>query len=218
MISTLVQLPLWVEVVAVAVGSFQGAMYASRLHQRHVDLAGVLLIGVCTGVGGSLIRDILLSERSSALSNNWFLSTAVLAALAGMVLHRLIARIEPLVLVLDAVTVGTFAALGTSKALSVGVPSVPSLLVGALAAVGGSVLRDLLLDVPVAIVQVGLLYAAAATAGAVVLEVCLFGGASVSQAAAMCTITTTTVRLGAVRFGWTLPRAARSWRGAPPSA
>lgn len=66
---------------------------------------------------------------------------------------------------------GMFAAIGVSKALSLGVGDVGSLVVGVLAAIGGGVLRDVILDRPIAVLHVGTLYAVAACAGSAVLIV-----------------------------------------------
>ena len=83
----------------------------------------------------------------------------------GMLLERLISRLGPLVTVLDALTIGLFGAIGTTKALAIGLPEVPAIFVGVLSAVGGSILRDLLLNRPIALMHVGSLYALAAVAG-----------------------------------------------------
>jgi uncharacterized membrane protein YeiH len=101
--------------------------------------------------------------------------------------------------------VGLYAAIGTTKALGVGLPAVPSMFVGVAAAVGGSALRDVFLGVPIALMQVGSLYAIAATTGALALVSVRACGCDVGAAALTCTVVTTVVRLAAVAFGWRLP-------------
>jgi uncharacterized membrane protein YeiH len=64
------------------------------------------------------------------LTNYWYLPIAVVASLVGMVLVRLIARLEPLWVVLDAPTVGLYAAIGMTKALGIGLPLLPAMFVG----------------------------------------------------------------------------------------
>jgi uncharacterized membrane protein YeiH len=118
-----------------------------------------------TGLGGAFLRDILLGDTPAALSNDWYLPTAAVAALIGMRLAHTIARLNPLWVMLDALTVGLYAAIGMTKALGVGLPLRPAMFVGVTAAVGGSALRDMLLGQPVAMLKVGTLYAVAATAG-----------------------------------------------------
>ncbi|MGV9869130.1 trimeric intracellular cation channel family protein [Rhodococcus koreensis] len=130
-------------------------MFAAKFHDRRIDLLGVGLVGTFTGLGGSLLRDGFLNVVPAALSNNWYLTTAVVAALVGMLLERLFTRLDPFVIALDALTVGLYAAIGMTKALGIGMPAIPSMFVGVAAAVGGSALRDIFLGLPIALMQVG---------------------------------------------------------------
>ncbi len=188
-----------------AIGAMQGAMFAAKFRDRRIDLVGVVLIGTFTGLGGSFLRDCLLNGTPAALGNNWYLTTALIASLLGMTLERLVAQLDPLVIALDALTVGLYAAVGSVKALGSGMPTVPAVFVGVIAAVGGSALRDIFLAAPIALMQVGSFYAVAATAGAVTVPIVFGAGGSALLATGICVVVTTVVRLCAVRFGWTLP-------------
>ncbi len=203
--SAVFTIPLWDELLAVGVGSVQGAMFASRFRDRKLDLLGVAIIGVATGVGGGLLRDLLLAAPPVALSTNWYLPVTVVFALIGMLLARLFARLDRVITFLDALTIGLFAAIGTTKALSFGLPEVPAVFLGVISAVGGSILRDMLLNLPIALMHVGSLYAAAAVVGTVLLVVLVDFGAPITVAAIACVVVTTVIRLLAVRFGWRLP-------------
>ena len=144
----------------------------------------------------------------------WIAPIATAAALIGMLLLRVFTRLNGLIIALDAVTIGLFGAIGTSKALAYGVPVVPAVFIGVLAAVGGSILRDVALNLPIALMHVGSLYAIAATAGTVLLVVLVAFGVNIVVAASACVVVTTLTRLGSVRFGWSLPeqRALGSWK------
>ncbi len=198
-------IPLWGDLVAVGVGSLQGAMFASGFRDRRLDLLGIAIIGVATGLGGGLLRDLLLNVTPVALQSNWYLPSTVVAALAGMLLVRLFRRLDPVITFLDALTIGLFGAIGASKAIALGLPEVPAIFVGVVAAVGGSVLRDVLLNLPIALMHVGSLYAVAAGAGTVVLVVLIDFGVPLTVAAVVCVVATLVIRLLAVRFGWSLP-------------
>jgi len=134
---------------------------------------------------------------------------ATAAALLGMLLERLFARLSVFITVLDALTIGLYCAIGTSKALAVGLPPVPAVFVGVLAAVGGSILRDLLLGVPIAVMSVGSLYAVAAVAGATILLVLELVGVPILLDAILCVVVTFGVRILAVLFSWSLPEQRR---------
>ena len=212
--SALFVIPLWLDLTAVAIGAIQGAMFAARLTERRIDLLGVALIGVIVGLGGGLLRDILLNQLPAAISDNWYIPVATAAALLGMLLLRVFTRLNGLIIALDAVTIGLFGAIGTSKALAYGVPVVPAIFVGVISAVGGSILRDVTLNLPIALMHVGSLYAIAATAGTTLLVVLVALDVNIVVAATACVIVTTLTRLGSVRYGWSLPeqRALGSWR------
>lgn len=203
MLTQTFETPLATDLVAVAVGSLQGALFASTF--RRIDLLGVALIGVATGIGGGLLRDILLGVTPAAFSNNYYLAVSVGAALIGMLLPRLLQRLDPFVTALDAVGIGMFGAIGTTKAYSMGLPVVPALFVGMVSAVGGGALRDVMLNLPIAVMHVGSLYAVASLAGVSVLTVLLWCDVDVFVAGIVCVLVTATVRLLAVRFGWSLP-------------
>ena len=198
-------IPLWADLLAIGIGALQGAMFAAQFRDRRLDLLGVAIIGIATGFGGGLIRDILLSEVPAALQSNWFLIVATGAALVGMLLERIFRRLGPVITALDALTIGLFCAIGTTKALSLGLPEVPAIFVGTLAAVGGSILRDMLLNLPIALMHVGSLYAVAAVAGSITLIGLSALGVPVIVAASVCVAVTFGIRILAVLFHWSLP-------------
>lgn len=198
-------IPLWMDLLAVAIGSLQGAAFAAQFRDRRLDLLGVAIVGIATGFGGGLLRDILLSQVPLALQSNWYLPVATVAALLGMLLQRLVHRLSVTINVLDAVMLGMFGALGTTKALALGLPVVPAIFVGAVAAVGGGILRDLLLNLPISIMQVGSLYAVAAIVGATTLAVLDGLGVNALAAGIVCVAVTFGLRVLAVAFHWTLP-------------
>ena len=197
--------PFWLDLAATGLGSVQGAMFAAQFKDKRLDLLGVGLIGVVTGFGGGLLRDLLLNEVPAALQSNWYIPVAIVAALLGMLLERLFSRLNVAITILDAVSLGLFCAIGASKALSVGLPVVPAVFVGIAAAVGGGMLRDILLGMPIGVMHVGSLYAVAAAAGAVFLVTAVATGADITVAGIGCVIVTTLIRVLAVRFGWSLP-------------
>lgn len=199
------QIPLWADLLAVGIGSLQGALFAAGFRDRRLDLLGVAIIGIATGFGGGILRDVLLARVPLALESNGYLPVAVVAALLGMLLERVFRRLGVLLAILDALTLGLFGAIGTTTALAAGLPEVPAVFLGALTAVGGSILRDLLLNVPIALMRVGSLYAVAAIAGAAVLVVLRDLGTDVVIAAIVGLVLTATVRILAVLLHWTLP-------------
>ena len=199
-------IPLWADLTAVALGGVQGALFASGFRgQRRLDLLGVVVIGIIVGMGGGLIRDLLLGVRPATLQSDWYLITATLSSLAGMLIAPPLQRLNAAIVGLDAVVIGLFGAFGTSKALVLGLPAVPAVFVGVCAAVGGGVLRDVIMGLPVAVMHVGSLYAIAAASGCTVLAVLHALGVAVPVAAVVAIVVTCVVRLLAVVFDLSLP-------------
>jgi uncharacterized membrane protein YeiH len=203
--NSLFAIPAWLDLVAVGVGAAQGAMFSSRYRGAELDLLGVAIIGIVSGFGGSIVRDIFLSTEIAAFNSNWYLVTAVLSALVGMLISSLLHRIEMVINVFDALTIGIFGAIGTTKALAFGLPVVPALFIGVAAAVGGSIVRDLLLALPIQLMQVGSLYAVAAGIGGTTLITLISFGQDVTVASLISVAVTTAIRMLSVLFGWRLP-------------
>ncbi len=198
-------IPLWADLLAVGIGALQGALFAAQFRDRRLDWLGVAIIGIVVGFGGGLLRDLLLDVPLAPLQSNWYVVVATGAALLGMLLERVLSRLGRLITVLDALTIGLFGAIGTTKALALGIPEVAAVFVGVLAAVGGSILRDLLLTMPIALMHVGSLYAVAAAAGSGLIAVLLALDVPVFVAAVAGVALTFGVRIASVLFGWSLP-------------
>ena len=217
------QVALWIELLAAGLGGLQGALFAAGERHRRIDVLGVIVVGLAVSLGGSLLRDIVLDQRPVVIWMNWYLLVAGAAALLGMMLHPVFARAAWLIAVLDAVVMGLFGAIGASKALSLGVGEAGALVVGVIGAIGGGMLRDVILNRPISFLQVGTLYAVAAGAGAGTFVLLAELGTPTLIAGLVCVAATTSVRLAALRFGWTFPeqrpvRTRRTKAPSPPTA
>ncbi|ANJ27217.1 trimeric intracellular cation channel family protein [Agromyces aureus] len=206
-------IPLWLDLTAVGLGGVQGALFASGFRgQRRLDLLGVALVGIVMGFGGGMIRDLLLNEPLRALQSNWYLIVAIAASLLGMLLAGPLTRVNGLIVGLDAIVIGMFGALGTSKALALGLPILPAVFVGVAAAAGGGVLRDMLMGLPIAIMHVGSLYAVAAGAGCIVLAVLDLFDVPLFIGGIVCVAVTAVIRWLAVIFDVSLPEQRMLYR------
>jgi uncharacterized membrane protein YeiH len=199
------QVALWIELLAAGLGGLQGALFAAGERHRRIDVLGVIVIGLAVSLGGGLLRDLVLNQRPVAIWENWYLLVAGACAILGMLLQTVLARADWLITVLDAVVMGLFGVIGASKALSLGVGEAGALVVGIIGAIGGGMLRDVILNLPISFLQVGTLYAVAAGAGAGSLILLTAFGTPVMVAGLIGVAVTTVLRLAAVRFGWTFP-------------
>ena len=123
-----------------------GALAAAR---KQLDALSLLILAAAAGLGGGILRDVLIGAVPPVGVSDWRLLTA--AAAAGVVtffFHHRVARIERAVLYLDAAGLGLFAVAGTLKALQLGTSPLTAVIVGVLTGVGGGVIRDLLAGEP----------------------------------------------------------------------
>ncbi|MBT1018467.1 TRIC cation channel family protein [Canibacter sp. lx-72] len=191
------------ESAALGLGSLQGALFAATF--KRIDLLGVALIAVTCGVGGGILRDTMIDITPAAFSSNVHLLVAITTGMLGMLLQRMLVKVDTILNIFDALSLGAFAAIGTTKALAYGLPVVPSIMIGTFAAVGGGILRDIFLNLPIAAMHVGSFYAIAAVVGCTITATMTYFNADATAAGITCVIVTAALRLLAMFFGWSLP-------------
>jgi uncharacterized membrane protein YeiH len=154
------------QLVGIGVFAASGALAAVR---ARLDVFGVAVVGMTTALGGGLIRDVLLGVHPPTALEHWpFLAVPLVVALVVFRFHPQVARLRRAMLLADAVGLGLFVTSSTATALDMGVPRYDAWLVGMTAAIGGGVLRDLLLrEIPVVLRRD--IYALAALAGGVLV-------------------------------------------------
>jgi uncharacterized membrane protein YeiH len=127
-------LPIVFDLLGILTASSAGALTGVR---KGLDLVGVLVLAAVTGLGGGVIRDLMIGAVPVALLTDWrYLTTAGLATALVLftqhprVLGHAVPLPEPLrrrislstaFLVADSATLGCFAVSGTAKALNYGV-------------------------------------------------------------------------------------------------
>jgi len=159
-----VQIPPVLEVMAAFAGGLAGALTGVR---RQLDVVGVATLAVAAGLGGGIIRDLLLQKYGIyALENPRLLYAVLLAAALAFFFFAAVSRVRPVLFVVDALALGLFAAIGADKALLAGLAILPAILLGTITSVGGGVIRDLLTDEVPQVLRPGGLYATAAVLGA----------------------------------------------------
>lgn len=200
-----------VELVGTIAFAISGAMLAI---QRGLDLFGVIFLGMTTGVGGGVLRDLLLGQVPPLAFLNWTY-LLVAAAAAGLVFAAALAgrrrgRSElpvnnALLNIFDAAGLGIFSVIGVQHTVAAGFGENMFLCVflGMTTGVGGGVLRDVLSRSTPAILRKHV-YALASLAGAIVYYLAkdLLPTASIVISVLLVIL----LRVLASRYRWTLPR------------
>src|SRR5215470_15467657 len=98
----------YVEFTAVSFGAVSGALHARR---RSFDFVGVVIIGIVSGLGGGLVRDVLLgSGPVLALRSPAMLNVAIASSLVGVLfVDTLVSRVHRVYWVIDSLSLGLFA-------------------------------------------------------------------------------------------------------------
>jgi uncharacterized membrane protein YeiH len=174
--------------------------------RKRFDILGVLVLALAAGLGGGMLRDVLIGDVPPVGLSDWRLLTAALAAgLLTFRFHPGLARIGRLVVLLDGLGLGLFAVAGTLKALQLGVDPLPAVMVGVLTGVGGGVIRDLLSGEVPRVLADRELYAIPALVGAALYATAWSAGLTQEVVAWGAVALISGVRLLAVRRGWKAP-------------
>ena len=199
-------IPAAIDLTAIVIGALTGGLLAAR---EGFAVSGVLLLAVSGGLGGGLIRDVLLGDLPPvALTDKAYLPAVAITAGVTFFFSGWLSRLTALLVVLDAATLGLFTVIGAQKAQAVGLPSASVVFIGTLTAVGGAVIRDVLLAQRADIVQPGPYNAVAALIGAAALTV-LAGplGLDPLPVAAVVIVLVAGLRVLSVWRGWEAPVA-----------
>ena len=128
--------------MGIGVFAVSGALAAV---DKKLDLFGVIFLAVATGIGGGFIRDALLGATPAAALIDWrYIATPAIAGFIVFFVHPAVSRWSRLFLLADAAGLGLFAVAGTRKAIEFGVGPVGSSAIGILTAIGGGMIRDVL--------------------------------------------------------------------------
>ncbi|MDO4916626.1 MAG: TRIC cation channel family protein, partial [Rothia sp. (in: high G+C Gram-positive bacteria)] len=131
-----------VDVSAVVANGLLGGAVARAFR---FDVVGFILLAVLSGMGGGLIRDVLLGIGFPvALTDSSYWIGAIVAATLAYILDLGSQWASRVLVVVDFLGMGCWAATGTIKALGSGLHWLPAIALGITTAVGGGVLRDIM--------------------------------------------------------------------------
>jgi uncharacterized membrane protein YeiH len=194
-------------------GTFVFALSGAAAGVKYrLDLFGVLVVSCATATAGGITRDVLIGAVPPVALRDWrYLGSAVLAGLLVFFSSPRLEgqqRLRSLVLIFDAAGLALFAVSGTQTALGYGLNPVMAALLGMLTAIGGGMLRDVLVaDIPAVLHSD--LYAIAALAGAIVVVAGHVLNAPLAASALAGATVCFGIRLMALWRGWQLPTAGR---------
>lgn len=176
-----------------------GGLVAIR---KEMDLFGLFVLALVTAAGGGTIRDVMLGDVHLFLFYDpVYILTIIASTLATFVFYRQLLKIGSMILILDAIGLGTFVCIGASKALEKGVPAFGAVIFGLLTAVGGGVLRDVLArEIPMVLTRD--FYAMACIIGGIIYTMLLSFGLDDETVTFVSAAVIIALRLLAIKYGW----------------
>ena len=181
-----------------------GALVARK---ADLDLFGAFVLSLAAGTAGGIIRDVLVGFTPPVALTEWRYPVVAACATAAVAMRGefLESRLNRPITMLDAFGLGLFATTGTWRALDASLPVVTALFVGVITAVGGGMVRDVLVArVPVVLHREVYAVAAAVASGLVIAADVLDVDRVIAGIVAVTA--TASLRLVAAHKRWNVPK------------
>jgi uncharacterized membrane protein YeiH len=134
-------LPFSFEVLVMALNAGFGAALA---RSRDTPVYGTLFAGLLVGLGGGILRDMMLGTEPVAISNPVFIPACIVSGLVGALLFsRIVAMPRPLLL-LQGLVLGMLVTIGAQKALDLRAPVMSAIALGVITATFGGLIADVM--------------------------------------------------------------------------
>lgn len=192
------------DLIGTFVFASSGALVARK---AHLDLFGAFVLSLAAGTAGGILRDVLVGSTPPVALTEWRYPVTALVAVAAVAVRGefLETRLKRPITMLDALGLGLFATTGTWRAIDASLPIVTALFVGVLTAIGGGVVRDILVArVPVVLHREIYALAAAVASGLVIAADAM--GVDRAIAGAVAVVAAASVRLIAAYKRWNVPK------------
>jgi uncharacterized membrane protein YeiH len=196
----------YISLIAAATNAFNGALLARRPdHYRHFTVIGVVILAYAGGIGGGIVRDVLINKIPTPLSNPWFLITCLVAAILALVIEFNSEQKfkDGLFQIMTAFSLPWYAIVGAQAALHAHLGYFASVIIGMIATTAGRWIIDTAcLVVPKQLVRGEFFMTAAALTG-IVYVICDAGlGLSLTLSTGIAFIVGFGFRLMAQTLGW----------------
>ncbi|MDO5629545.1 MAG: TRIC cation channel family protein [Mobilicoccus sp.] len=201
---------LVVDLIGVFCFALSGCLLATS---RSFDIVGSIVLGGLAGLGGGIVRDVIINAPIPASFDR---PVYLLAVLAAVVVVRLgwirPGRLRRSILLVDAGGLALFCVSGTLIAAAAGFNPVGATLMGVTTACGGGLLRDVVArEVPVILKPDSGLYAVPAAVGAALIALMAWLGLNPDLSVGPVEIAVIGlvfgIRVLALRLRWRLPLA-----------
>ncbi|MEQ9441360.1 MAG: trimeric intracellular cation channel family protein [Cyclobacteriaceae bacterium] len=174
-------------------------------YTKRLDLFGIGVIAFVTALGGGMIRDILIGSLPVGwMKDLHYLLMVVMGVSIAMLFRSWVAKLHKTLFLFDAIGIGLFTVLGLQKTLDIGLHPLIAVMMGAVSAVFGGLLRDLLTnEIPLILRKE--IYATACLAGGFLFLGLRYADLPLNTVTLITILFISGLRILAVWQGWHLP-------------
>jgi uncharacterized membrane protein YeiH len=202
-----------ISLIAATTNAFNGALLARRPdHYKHFTVIGIIILAYAGGIGGGIVRDVLVNKIPSPLENPWYLIFCfTAAALALLIDYSTEQRFKDgLFQFMTAFSLPWYAIVGAQAALQAHLGYLAAVIIGVIATTAGRWIIDVAcLVVPKQLVR-GEFFVLAAILTGIAYVTC-------SQVIGLPVISSTAIAF-VVGFGFRLTSQALGWEEWEPWA
>lgn len=193
------------DLMGTAAFALSGFLMAVR---ARLDLMGMFVLAMLSATGGGALGDLMLGRAPGVLARPWAFAVVggVVALAFALNLHRR-NRIEvhPIFVLTDTIGLAAFAVLGAQKALAAEQGVIATMAIAAMAALGGGLIRDVLVNRVPSVLHSDVLASIALLTGALVWGSDAIGLPQTLSAPGIFVLAIVLRYLGR-RYSWKLPR------------
>lgn len=139
--STVAALPVWFDVSVMAVNGLLGAAIA---RSRNAPIYGTLFAAVLVGLGGGMVRDMLLGQEPVAISQPVYIPAVLLGGVIGSLFFGRVLRRPSTFALTQGIVTGFLVTIGAQKALDADTPIISAIALGVVTASFGGILADVM--------------------------------------------------------------------------
>ena len=191
------------DVVGTFAFAISGALMGAK---KEMDIYGLFILGLVTGVGGGTLRDVLFGRIPPFIFNDIaYLISVILAVLLVFFFHGKVQRGTKLLNIFDAIGLGVFTCIGATIALNENIVWYGVILSAVITSTVGGMIRDTLAgEVPFVLQKE--VYASASILGAVIFLILHKFDIPIDVNIFLVSVIVTVLRLLTVHKNWSLPK------------
>lgn len=193
----------WLDLIGTFVFAISGALAAWDKKMYH-DIFGVSFTAFVTSIGGGTMRDLILGTRPVWVNDSRYVIAIILGVLVTLLFRRRLLQYRRSIFLFDTLGIGFYTVIGLQKALAFGVHPWAAVILGMISAIFGGVIRDMMVN-EIPLIFSRQIYATACLAGAALYIGLNHLGVDQEWNMIASIILVITIRLTALRKGWSLP-------------